>query len=294
MYALKGNLIWTEESGCFRVLENGYLLINDGCIAAVSSEPFAGVRTEDFGSRLIIPGLYDLHIHAPQYMFAGLFMDDELLVWLDKHTFPLEARFSDIIFAEKAYRAFVNDLKYSFTARASVFGTIHKDSTLFLMSLMEEAGLHGYVGKVSMDRNSPDSLRETTADAIEDELGFLDKAPEYRNVKPIVTPRFIPSCTDELLLALGKVAKERDLAAVQNSPADYVLLDSGAGTGRVFDWQLIQKVSRPYFLAGGLTPGNVAESIRLLHPYAVDVSSGIETGGIKDNIKMASAQRLNE
>ena len=102
MYALKGNLIWTEESGCFRVLENGYLLINDGCIAAVSSEPFAGVRTEDFGSRLIIPGLYDLHIHAPQYMFAGLFMDDELLVWLDKHTFPLEARFSDIIFAEKA------------------------------------------------------------------------------------------------------------------------------------------------------------------------------------------------
>ena len=211
MYALKGNLIWTEESGCFRVLENGYLLINDGCIDAVSSEPFAGVRTEDFGSRLIIPGLYDLHIHAPQYMFAGLFMDDELLVWLDKHTFPLEARFSDIIFAEKAYRAFVNDLKYSFTARASVFGTIHKDSTLFLMSLMEEAGLHGYVGKVSMDRNSPDSLRETTADAIEDELGFLDKAPEYRNVKPIVTPRFIPSCTDELLLALGKVAKERDL-----------------------------------------------------------------------------------
>ena len=76
---------------------------------------------------------------------------------------------------------------------------------------MEEAGLHGYVGKVSMDRNSPDSLRETTADAIEDELEFLDKASEYRNVKPIVTPRFIPSCTDELLLALGKVAKERDL-----------------------------------------------------------------------------------
>ncbi len=84
-----------------------------------------------------------------------------------------------------------------------------------------------------------------------------------------------------------RVAKEQDLAAAQNSPADYVLLDSGAGTGRVFDWQLIQKVSRPYFLAGGLTPGNVAESIRLLHPYAVDVSSGIETGGIKDNIKMA-------
>lgn len=211
MYALKGNLIWTEEPGSFRVLENGYLLIKDDRIAAVSAEPFAGVMTEDFGSRLIIPGLYDLHLHAPQYMFAGLFMDDELLVWLDKHTFPLEARFSDIDFAAKAYKAFVDDLKYSFTARASVFGTIHKDSTLLLMSLLEEAGLHGYVGKVSMDRNSPDSLRETTADAIEDELEFLDKASEYRNVKPIVTPRFIPSCSDELLSALGSISKEHNL-----------------------------------------------------------------------------------
>ena len=211
MYALKGNLIWTEEPGCFRVLENGYLLIKDDRIAAVSAEPFAGVMTEDFGSRLIIPGLYDLHLHAPQYMFAGLFMDDELLVWLDKHTFPLEARFSDIDFAAKAYKAFVDDLKYSFTVRASVFGTIHKDSTLLLMSLLEEAGLHGYVGKVSMDRNSPDSLRETTADAIEDELEFLDKASEYRNVKPIVTPRFIPSCSDELLSALGSISKEHNL-----------------------------------------------------------------------------------
>lgn len=211
MYALKGNLIWTEEPGCFRVLENGYLLIKDDRIAAVSAEPFAGVMTEDFGSRLIIPGLYDLHLHAPQYMFAGLFMDDELLVWLDKHTFPLEARFSDIDFAAKAYKAFVDDLKYSFTVRASVFGTIHKDSTLLLMSLLEEAGLHGYVGKVSMDRNSPDSLRETTADAIEDELEFLDKASEYRNVKPIVTPRFIPSCSDELLCALGSISKEHNL-----------------------------------------------------------------------------------
>ena len=211
MYALKGNLIWTEEPGCFRVLENGYLLIKDDRIAAVSAEPFAGVMTEDFGFRLIIPGLYDLHLHAPQYMFAGLFMDEELLVWLDKHTFPLEARFSDIDFAAKAYEAFVDDLKYSFTARASVFGTIHKDSTLLLMSLLEEAGLHGYVGKVSMDRNSPDSLRETTADAIEDELKFLDKVSEYRNVKSIVTPRFIPSCSDELLSALGSISKEHNL-----------------------------------------------------------------------------------
>ena len=211
MYALKGNLIWTEEPGCFRVLENGYLLIKDDRIAAVSAEPFAGVMTEDFGSRLIIPGLYDLHLHAPQYMFAGLFMDDELLVWLDKHTFPLEARFSDIDFAAKAYKAFVDDLKYSFTVRASVFGTIHKDSTLLLMSLLEEAGLHGYVGKVSMDRNSPDSLRETTADAIEDELEFLDKVSEFRNAKQIVTPRFIPSCSDGLLCALGSISKEHDL-----------------------------------------------------------------------------------
>ncbi|MGM9538955.1 MAG: phosphoribosylanthranilate isomerase [Candidatus Onthomonas sp.] len=84
-----------------------------------------------------------------------------------------------------------------------------------------------------------------------------------------------------------RIRSEKDCAAARRSTADYVLLDSGAGTGTVFDWTLIRKFERPYFLAGGLDPENVAGSVRLLHPYAVDVSSGIETDGKKDRRKMA-------
>lgn len=74
----------------------------------------------------------------------------------------------------------------------------------------------------------------------------------------------------------------------EGSSADYILLDSGAGTGRTFDWELLKGLRRPYFLAGGLSPDNAEEAVRRLHPYAVDVSSGIETGGKKDGRKMAA------
>ena len=211
MHAFKGNLIWTEEPGRFRTIKDGYLLIEDGVVAGTAEKRPAGMDITDFGSSLILPGLYDLHIHAPQYMFAGLFMDDELLQWLDRHTFPLEARFSDKDFASDAYTAFVEDIKDSCTARASIFGTIHRESTIMLMSLLEESGLHGYVGKVSMDRNSPDILREDTDEAISEELRFLEETSSFRNVKPIITPRFIPSCTDHLLSSLGAIAKEWNL-----------------------------------------------------------------------------------
>ena len=211
VFALKGNLIWTEEPGIFRVIEGGYLTIDGSTIAGVSADKPADIPVEDFGRSLIIPGLYDLHLHAPQYMFAGLFMDEELLAWLDKHTFPLEARFSDPGFAERAYALFVDDLKNSCTVRASIFGTIHRESTIMLMSLLEDSGICGYAGKVSMDRNSPDILRETTEEAVSEELRFLDEASRFRCVKPIVTPRFIPSCTDGLLSSLGAIAKERNL-----------------------------------------------------------------------------------
>lgn len=85
-----------------------------------------------------------------------------------------------------------------------------------------------------------------------------------------------------------RIAGAADIAAAAESPADYILLDSGAGTGKVFDWTLIQSVKRPYFLAGGLDPDNIGQAVAKLRPFAVDVSSGIETGGVKDSAKMAS------
>lgn len=81
---------------------------------------------------------------------------------------------------------------------------------------------------------------------------------------------------------------ECDISAAEQSSADYILLDSGAGTGTVFNWNLIRNIKRPYFLAGGLGIDNVESAVKMLRPYAVDVSSGIETNGLKDKCKMAA------
>lgn len=84
------------------------------------------------------------------------------------------------------------------------------------------------------------------------------------------------------------IKSEDDIKAAEDSIADYVLLDSGAGTGKAFDRTLLKNIKRPYFLAGGLYPDTVGEAIRELHPFAVDVSSGIETDGLKDETKMTA------
>ena len=88
--------------------------------------------------------------------------------------------------------------------------------------------------------------------------------------------------TDAEIIKMYRLTAPEDAEQVNRSTADYVLLDSGTGTGKVFDWSLLSGITRPYFLAGGLTPENVGEAVTALHPYAVDVSSGIETDGRKD------------
>ena len=94
--------------------------------------------------------------------------------------------------------------------------------------------------------------------------------------------------TDKPIIKACRIETTYDIENAEQSTADYILLDSGAGTGTVFDWKLIQNIKRPYFLAGGLSPDNAADAINTLHTYAVDVSSGIETNGLKDKTKMAA------
>lgn len=94
--------------------------------------------------------------------------------------------------------------------------------------------------------------------------------------------------TDKPIIKAFRIQSENDILCAEESSADYILLDSGMGTGTVFNWDLIQNIKRPYFLAGGLDCDNVGEAVGRLHPYAVDVSSGIETNGLKDKEKMAA------
>lgn len=101
--------------------------------------------------------------------------------------------------------------------------------------------------------------------------------------------RRLRELTGKPLIKAFRVRTAEDIAAAEKCSADYVLLDSGeGGTGSVFDWGVLGRMKRPYFLAGGLTPENVGRAVREFHPFAVDVSSGIETGGWKDTEKMAA------
>ncbi len=97
--------------------------------------------------------------------------------------------------------------------------------------------------------------------------------------------------TDKPLIQAFRIGNAEDVRRAAESPADYILLDAGAGDGKRFAWTLAQGVQRPYFLAGGLTPENAAEAAALLHPYALDVSSGIESDGRKDPEKMRAFVR---
>lgn len=100
--------------------------------------------------------------------------------------------------------------------------------------------------------------------------------------------RTLAGRTDLPILQAFRVSGPEDIGKALKSPADFILLDAGAGTGMTFDWSLIGALDRPYFLAGGLTAENVAGALRTVHPYAVDTSSGIEFGGKKDRKKMAA------
>ena len=93
---------------------------------------------------------------------------------------------------------------------------------------------------------------------------------------------YIKRTLDRPVIKAYKAGEEGALEKAANSNADYVMIDSGAGTGKKFDWSILKDFKRDYFLAGGLDPESVGEAIRLLDPFAVDVSSGVETNGIKD------------
>jgi guanine deaminase len=213
----KAHILYTKEKSHFEVLENGYVAVDaDGRITGVAADLASldceGAEVIDFGDRLLIPAMNDLHVHAPQYRNQGIAMDMELLPWLQNYTFPEEMKYINPAYAERMYRRFVRDLWRFGTMRACVFATIHTDSTRLLMRLFEEAGMGALVGKVAMNRHCPKGLSESVEDMVQ---GYEDLIAEYNQpgalVRPIITPRFIPSCTPAMLQACGELAAKYQL-----------------------------------------------------------------------------------
>ncbi len=215
-FVLKGDVLFCDENREVHTVPDAFLVCNNGRCAGVFTElpeEYKSLTIEDYTGKLIIPGLTDLHVHAPQYTYRGLGMDMELLDWLNENAFPEEAHYADKEYADKAYSIFAEDLKNSFTTRACIFATLHREATEILMDKLEETGLVTYVGKVNMDRNGSEELceKDAASSAKETRQWLRDIKGRYKRTMPILTPRFIPSCSDELMKEIGKIAADEGL-----------------------------------------------------------------------------------
>ncbi|WP_425538530.1 amidohydrolase family protein [Microaceticoccus formicicus] len=215
-FTVKGNIIHIPEIGNLELYENSYIVVVNGRVSGIYETlpmEYNHLEVLDYGDKLIIPSFVDLHLHAVQYANMGLGLDLELLPWLKAYTYPEEEKFANLEYAERIFSHLIYDLYRFGSLRSCIFSSLHADATILLMKMLEEAGLSAYVGKTNMDRNSIGDLQETKDQSMDALMRILN---EYKSIdgriKPIITPRFIPSCTDELLELLGQLAEERDLA----------------------------------------------------------------------------------
>lgn len=231
----KAHILYTKDKAHFEVLENGYVVVDaDGLVIGVAenlaslgadASQFCNktpdVEVVDFGDKLLIPAMNDLHVHASQYRNQGIAMDLELMEWLQSYTFPEEMKYADTAYAERMYRRFVRDLWRVGTMRVCTFASIHTESTRLLMHLFQEAGIGALVGKVAMNYNCPEGLSEPVEKTVKGYESLIEETfhgtslsptPPYPPlVRTIITPRFIPSCTPEMLRACGELAAKYQL-----------------------------------------------------------------------------------
>jgi guanine deaminase len=211
----------TLQESLVLVDEDGIIIDILGC-----GDPRRKAAISDMGEALYVlpedhfalPGFVDLHVHAPQYPQLGMALDVPLETWLSTFTFPLEARYADLDFARERYETLVEDLLASGTTTALYFATQHLEATKLLADICIAKGQRALVGKVVMDdpRSCPEYYRDQSPhSAVNDTRAVIDHIRNHEangagRVLPVVTPRFIPSCTDAALRGLGKLAAECD------------------------------------------------------------------------------------
>lgn len=230
-FILCGTVIHAPVCGEIEVIESALIEVNeDGVIANVTApenENYADIKQKSIETgrlvelaegQYLLPGMVDLHVHAPQWPQAGNALHMPLYDWLQEKTFPLEAKYADLAFAEKSYTSLVETLIGNGTTTTLYFGTVHLEATKLLADICLRKGQRALVGKVAMDNpdECPDYYRDSSVQQGLDDtralINYVRTMPgnEHDLVLPVVTPRFIPSCTDGMLKGLGELAQEYD------------------------------------------------------------------------------------
>ena len=214
--------------GSLELVPDGLLVVaEDGTIESFSTSPEDVAATLTAlvqsgtpvyvldGAEFCAPGMIDTHVHAPQYQFTGTATDLPLMQWLQHYTFPAERRMADVALAGEVYARLVRRLIAHGTTTAVYFGSIHLEATKVLVDACRQQGQRAFVGKVAMDQHGAPGYEETTESSLKNTESLIEychacepgvKAPVNRLVNPVITPRFIPTCSKALLHGLGALA----------------------------------------------------------------------------------------
>jgi guanine deaminase len=200
----------TDPAKSYLSHDDGYLAIDGSRIVGVGAwadRPSGGTIVELGHDALITPGFFDTHLHAPQLEMIGSY-GGHLLEWLNRYTFPTEAKFSDPKHAATIARAFYDELLRNGTLCALIFSTIHFEATDIFFAEAERRGFRGIIGKAMMDRNAPDALLEKTEDSYQKSRELLLKWHNRGLLRYAITPRFAPTSTPQLLERAGDLKRE--------------------------------------------------------------------------------------
>ena len=192
--------------------EDGLLIVADGKVqaagdyAALHATLPPGTEVHDYSGKLLMPGFIDTHVHYPQTdMIAS--PAEGLLPWLETYTFPVESKFGDPAHAAGVADFFLDELLRCGTTTAMVYCSVHPQSVDAFFTASEQRGLRMVAGKVMMDRNCPDYLRDTAESSARDTEALIQRWHNHGRSLYAITPRFAPTSTEEQLYLAGELAR---------------------------------------------------------------------------------------
>ncbi len=229
MKALRAALLRFDDDGSPRLEADGLLVVGSdaqgrqvvraaGAWSALRDD-FPGVAVEHLPGRLIAPGFVDLHLHYPQTDVIGS-PADGLLPWLERYTFPHEARFADADHAASVATFFFDELQRHGVTTALVFATSHPASVDAFFTEAQARGLRMIGGKVLQDRHSPDGVRDDTEQSLRDTEALIGRWHGQGRLGYAITPRFVPTCSDAQLAGAGEIARQHPDVWIQSHVAE--------------------------------------------------------------------------
>lgn len=202
-----------EIEGHLRFIKDGLLIVRDGRVEWFGDWEEGhhqipdSIRVRDYSGKLIVPGFIDTHIHYPQCEMVGAY-GEQLLDWLNKHTFPAEKRYNDLEYAREMSAFFIKQLLRNGTTTALVFGTVHPESVEALFESARHINMRMIAGKVMMDRNAPDYLLDTAESSYSQTKALIERWHNNGRLLYAITPRFAPTSSPEQLEMVQRLRQE--------------------------------------------------------------------------------------